>query len=113
MTDTTTTTQSSFDFGTSAHMLHRKDSPDTSVQAAYQLDSTKLEKIVYDTIKSFKSGCIADDVLTKLPGYRYSSITARFAALVRKGFIYRDGDKRVGASGRGQLVMRVTGDAHD
>ena len=108
-----TATQDNFDFGTSAHMLHRKDSPDTSVQAAYQLDSTKLEKIVYDTIKSFESGCIADDVLAKLPEYRYSSITARFAALDRKGFIYRDGDKRKGDSGRGQLVMRVTGGSDD
>ena len=99
--------QDSFNFGTEAYKLHRKDSIDTSVEAAHSVDTTSLEEMVYKEIASYgKSGCISDEVLSKYPNFPYSSITARFASLERKGLIYRDGDKRKGNSGRKQSVMR-------
>lgn len=95
-------------FGTPAHQLHRSDSPSTSVEAAYAVDTTKLEQMVFEAIKGFTSGCIADDLLKRFsPPYPYSSITARFSALERKKFITCGPDKRVGRSGRQQRVMRI------
>ena len=102
------TKQEQLDFGTPPHKLHRKNSLDTSVDAANSVDTTKLEAMVYKEIASYgKEGCIADQILDKYKNYPYSSITARFSALHRKGFIFRDGDKRQGKSGRKQRVMRA------
>jgi len=96
-------------FGTEAYKLRRKDSLETSVEASESVDTTKLEELVYKTILSFGGeGCIADDILAKYPSYPYSSLTARFAALERKGYISRSGDKRKGRSGKGQSVMRAS-----
>ena len=52
------------------------------------------------------NGCIAADLLAKYPYLPYSSVTARFAALERKGYITCGPDKRRGPSGRNQRVMR-------
>ena len=94
-------------YGTDPHKLYTSDSPETSVEAAHAVDTPKLEKIVHEAIISFGSeGAIADDLLTQFYGYPYSSITARFAALERKGFIYRNGEKKKGRSGRNQMIMR-------
>jgi len=99
--------QESSNFGTEAYKLHRKGSLKTSVDSAHSVDTTKLEEMVYKEIASYgELGCIADQILSKYANFPYSSITARFASLERKGFIYRDGDKRAGNSGRKQSVMR-------
>lgn len=93
-------------FGTPAHMLARRDSPSTSRAAAKALDTTRLEALVFDFIKSSgPAGCIADDVLSGFPLLPYSSVTARFASLARKGLIACGPQKRTGKSGRGQRVM--------
>ena len=92
-------------FGTDPHKLHRAEAPDTSVEAAYAVDTTALEEMVFDAIASFgEAGCISDEVrdLFDLP---YSSITARYRALLDKGLIEVIG-KRVGNSGRQQRIMR-------
>ena len=94
-------------FGTPAFKLARKDSPETSVEAAQAVDSTKLEQIVYEAIKGFPNGCISDDILGMFPNYPYSSITARYRALLDKGFIEVSGVKR-GKFGRNQRIMRAT-----
>jgi hypothetical protein len=100
--------QKTFNFGTEAHKLHRKDSLGTSIESAYSVDTTRLEEMVYNEIASFgNAGCISDDILYKYPSFPYSSITARFASLERKGLIYRNGEKKRGRSGRNQSVMRV------
>jgi hypothetical protein len=97
-----------FNFGTEPYKLRRSNSIITSVESSEAVDTTKLEQLVYDTIKSFgSSGCIADDILALHPFYPYSSITARFSALERKGYIVRLGDKRKGKSGRNQSVMTI------
>jgi len=95
-------------FGTEPYKLHKADSPDTSVEAAYAVNTTKLEEMVFNAIKaSGHHGVTASVLLTMYPNHPYSSITARFSALERKEMIYYLGDKRKGTSGRNQRVMRV------
>jgi hypothetical protein len=93
-------------FGTEAFKLVRKEDPTTSHQAAQSVDTTKLERIVYEAIQSFPEGCISDQVLEALPDYRYSSITPRYKALLQKGFIEITGTKE-GRSGKKQRVMKA------
>ena len=93
-------------FGTEPFKLARLNDPTTSHQAAQAVDSTKLEKMVYEAIKSHPEGCISDDILDMFPNYPYSSITARYRALLDKGFIEVSGVKR-GRFGRNQRVMRA------
>lgn len=91
-------------FGTEINKLVRRDDPETSHAAAQKVDTTKLEKIVYEAIKGFPDGCISDDVLRLFPMYPYSSITARYKALYEKDLIEFEGT-RLGRSGRQQRVM--------
>lgn len=93
-------------FGTSPFKLARKDDPQTSKDAAQAVDSTKLEQIVYEAIKSFPDGCISDEVLEALPEHRYSSITPRYRALLNKGYIEITGTKD-GRSGKKQRIMKA------
>ena len=93
-------------FGTEPFKLVRNQDPTTSHEAAQAVDTTKLERIVYEAIQSFPEGCISDQVLEALPNYRYSSITPRYKALLEKGFIEITGTKE-GRSGRNQRVMKV------
>jgi hypothetical protein len=93
-------------FGTPAFKLVRKEDPVTSHQAAQGVDSAKIENMVYEAIKGFPDGCISDQVLELFPQYPYSSITARYRALLDKGFIEITGT-RTGKSGRNQRVMKA------
>jgi len=93
-------------FGTPVFKLYRRKDPTTSHEAAQAVDTTKLERIVYEAIQSFPEGCISDQVLEALPDYRYSSITPRYKALLEKGFIEITGTKE-GRSGRNQRVMKA------
>ena len=94
-------------FGTPAFKLVRKEDPATSHEAAQIVDTTKLERLVYEAIKGFPEGCISDQVLELFPQYPYSSITARYKSLLDKGFIEITGVK-VGRSGRKQRVMKAS-----
>lgn len=95
-------------FGEQPHKLHRRDAPETSVDAAQKLNSADLEHMVYHDIRKFgENGCIQDDILALHPGKPYSSITARFASLIRKRLIVETGEKRNGNSGRAQRVLRA------
>lgn len=94
-------------YGTEPFKLARAASPGTSTAAACSIDTTALERMVHEAIdRHGAAGCIADEVLDEFPGYAYSSITARFSALERKGLIACGPDRRKGRSGRGQRVMR-------
>jgi len=94
-------------FGTEPHKLVRTRDPETSHIAAHAVDSGALEKLVYDTICSFPAGCIQDEVLEALPNKPYSSVTARFRALLDKKLIETVG-RRSGRSGKPQRVIRAT-----
>ena len=93
-------------FGTEPFKLARREDPTTSHQAAQAVDTTKLEQMVYEAIKSHPEGCISDEILEMYPNYPYSSITARYRALLDKGFIEVTGVKR-GRFGRNQRIMRA------
>jgi len=93
-------------FGSPAFRLVRTEDPTTSHQAAQKVDTTKLESLVYEAIKGFPDGCISDEILEMYPNYPYSSITARYRALLDKGFIEVTGVKR-GKFGRNQRIMKA------
>jgi hypothetical protein len=93
-------------FGTPAFKLARREDPVTSHQAAQAVDTTKLESLVYEAIKGFPDGCISDEILAMYPNYPYSSITARYRALLDKGLIEVSGVKR-GRFGRNQRIMKA------
>jgi len=93
-------------FGTPVFKLYRRKDPTTSHQAAQAVDTTKLEQMVYEAIKSHPEGCISDEILAMYPNYPYSSITARYRALLDKGFIEVSGVKR-GRFGRNQRIMKA------
>jgi hypothetical protein len=93
-------------FGSPAFKLVRKEDPVTSHQAAQVVDTTKLEQMVYEAIKSHPEGCISDEILEMYPNYPYSSITARYKSLLDKGFIEITGVRR-GKFGRNQRIMKA------
>lgn len=95
-------------FGTFWRKLVRRNDPETSHEAAQSVDTNRMEQIVYETIASFHAGCIADQVLEKLSMFPYSSVTARFSALNRKGLIEYTGQTQKGRSGRNQRVMTIS-----
>ena len=93
-------------FGSPIFKLVRKEDPTTSHEAAQAVDTTKLESMVYEAIKGFPDGCISDEILGMYPNYPYSSITARYRALLDKGFIEVTGVRR-GKFGKNQRVMKA------
>lgn len=94
-------------FGTFWRKLVRRDAIHTSVSAAQQVKTTKMEKLVYETIKAFPDGASQDDILDALDGLPYSTVTARFSALLRKGLVYDTGRTKTGKSGRQQRIMKA------
>lgn len=94
-------------FGTAPQKLVRRYDPATSHEAATSIDSKKLESMVYEAIKSYgAAGCISDDIRAMYPHLPYSSVTARYKALIEKGFIEIIGSRPC-KSGRNQRVMRA------
>jgi len=95
-------------FGTSPEKLVRRYDPATSHESALAVDTTKLESMVYEAIKSYGAlGCISDDLQAMFSHMPYSSVTARYRALLDKGFIEIIGQRRC-KSGRNQRIMRAT-----
>jgi len=94
-------------YGTDAYKLHRTHAPETSVEAAYSADTSKLEGQVHAAIAAFGGrGCIQDEVIARFPAATpYSSITARFRSLLDKKMVHETGEKRPGRSGRNQRVL--------
>ena len=84
---------------------HRRDAPDTSIEAACSFNVSAVQQVVYDAINSFgDEGCISDQVLDYLSQMGYATVTARYSELYDRGLIFYDG-KRPGRSGRNQRVM--------
>jgi hypothetical protein len=94
-------------FGTDPKVLVRTHDPDTSHAAAHAVRTSELEQLVFETIKRFPGGCTQDDVLVLHPTKPYSSITARFRALLDKGFIEDTGARKAGRSGKLQRIVKV------
>ena len=94
-------------FGTEPRKLVRRDAPDTSVQAACSVDTSLLESLVYNVIRRYPDGVISDRIRDSFPEYPYSSVTARYKALIDKGLIEDTGRREKGDSGRSQRVLRA------
>jgi hypothetical protein len=94
-------------FGTLWQKLARRNAEITSIQAAQQINTVTNEELVYKTIATFEDGCIQDQVLDALPHLPYSTVTARFRALLDKGYIHATGETRPGRSGKQQRVLRI------
>lgn len=95
---------------TPVHMLARTHDPLTSHTAAASIDATRLEAIILDAItQAGEYGMTQDELLLMFPTLSYSSVTARPAALKRKGLIVDSGMFRNGRSGRKQSVLVAAG----
>ena len=95
------------EFGTIWKKLVRRNDPHTSQEAAKSVNTTNMEQIVYEVIASYPQGCIQDEVLAQLMSYPYSTVTARFKALLDKGYIVDTRLTRPGKSGRNQRVLMI------
>ena len=95
------------EFGTIWKKLVRRNDPQTSQEAAKSVNTTTMEQIVYEVIAQYPQGCIQDEVLAQLMSYPYSTVTARFKALLDKGYIIDTGLTRPGKSGRKQRVLII------
>lgn len=86
--------------------LSRTENPATSKQAAASIEVTALEALVLRQIREAGPwGMTQDELLEANPHLSYSSVTARPAALKRRGLVVDSGSKRVGRSGRKQTVL--------
>ena len=94
-------------FGTEPKMMVRTTDPDTSMEAAEKVDSTKLEQLVYEVIAKHPDGCTSEELMAHFPNHGVQTISPRFAPLIRKGFIEDTGERRRSSTGRSQRVMRV------
>lgn len=94
-------------FGTEPKFMVRATDPITSIEAAEQVDSTKLESMVYEVIAKHPNGCTSDEVMVHFPNHGVQTISPRYAPLIRKGLIEDTGEKRKGKSGKSQRVLRI------
>lgn len=87
--------------------LHRRNAPDTSVEAAYKVDVKTAEyRVLVAIVRAGKKGMTQDELLELFPyPIPYSTVTARPAALKRKGQIGYSGEYRAGRSGKRQKVL--------
>ena len=94
-------------FGTPAFKLARRKDPDTSMDAAEKVDSTTLERQVYEVIAKHPDGCIAEEVMSHFPNHGVQTISPRFAPLLRKGLIEDTGERRKATTGHSQRVLKA------
>ena len=93
-------------FGTPAHMLTRNTDPGTSHAAGQAVNTTKREKLVYDTIAEH-GGLTCGQVCT-VTGESMHSLSPRFSGLEQKHLIYyKPGEVRRSRAGRAQRVARI------
>jgi len=102
------------EFGTEGYKLSRTTDPDTSKEAGHLVNTTKLEKLVYDIIYLYEErGCITDQVVEDAREFfpeeawvnLHGTITPRFRPLLNKGLIVDTGERRLGQARRRQRVM--------
>jgi len=93
-------------FWTAAKELVRRSDPDTSKEAAEKVDTARLEQMVYEVICKYPEGCTGDDIMKHFPNHGVQTISPRYAPLIRKGFIYDTGERRMGGLGRRQRVLK-------
>lgn len=92
---------------TDPRFMHRRDDIDTSVDAAYSVDTNIWFQRILKDLEDFPDGCIQDDILARYDEKFYGSITPRFAGLCRMGLIHRTKERRKAKSGKMQSVMKL------
>lgn len=86
----------------------RRSDPETSKEAGRSVNTTMLEAAVYGCLKAHgpKTSFEIADIL------RLSLVTVspRLRPLADKGLVRDSGVRRIGESGRGQIVWEITGE---
>ncbi len=82
-------------YGKEPHRLHRKDAPDTSIDAAHTVNSKGDEHIVCQHIIKSSNGLTMKD-LAPLMGKGVSSFSSRISGLIEKGLCQDSGRRKDG-----------------
>ena len=82
-------------FGKEPHQLHRKDDPDTSIDAAHTVNYKGDEHTVYQHIIKSANGLTVKD-LVPLMGKGISSFSSRISSLIEKGLCQDSGRRKDG-----------------
>ena len=78
--------------------LHRKGSPQTSIDAAYSVPTARMRRYVLSLIDlAGLKGTTIKEMVTVHPQYTSSTISSRPSELERAGHIFYAGDKRGGS----------------
>ena len=86
--------QTQIDFETPARELHRREAPETSVEAAHSGDKTGDAARIYGLIRQAGyRGCTAKEAAAAM-GKPLNAISGRFSNLESKGLIKLNGHKR-------------------
>ena len=89
--------------------MHRRDDPNTSVNAANSVKVAKLEQIVFDWLKSQgERGGTTEEISNALNISRVT-ISPRMKPLKKKNLITESTKKRKGSSNRYSIVWVVIG----
>lgn len=92
------------EFGTDSHYLHQSNAIDTSVAAAKQVNTTKMERIALNIINIFgEAGCTGPQVDEIYSGK--TSLQPRFRALLDRGEIFDTGIRVEGETKRKLRVV--------
>ena len=81
-------------FGTDPYKLHRREAPDTSVAAAYRVDTKGDEQKVYEYIANH--GPCTIKAVARSMGKQLNQISGRITALLDKELIEDTGDRADG-----------------
>ena len=84
----------------------RWSDPETSWEAAEQVDVSRLEGLVLDLVRQYRNGLTSKEAaeILRIPD---RSISPRFAPLKRKQLIYDCGERRYYKSGVRQIVWKA------
>lgn len=88
----------------------RELDPGTSHEAAGSVRATKLEACVLTAIRNCGERGATSYELEKITSLPNQTLTPRFAPLCRKHKIHDSGEKRIGGSGRRQIVWKYIGE---
>lgn len=82
-------------YGTSPEKIHRTDAPDTSIAAAYAVDTRTDEERVHNFIKRAPNGLTVKD-LEHLMGKSKNTFSGRITRLLKGGLVKDSGERRDG-----------------
>ena len=87
--------QEKFEFGTDPHRIHRREAPETSVQAAYKVDTATDEETVFKLLCNNPKGLTLKD-LARMMSKQNNQISGRITALLSKRMVEDSGERRDG-----------------